>query len=87
MVYLRTNLSLMMERTGTGAVFFATDLDGKEIPKDLEFQTYGCDSGVLGPIPPIRFNSGKSVYEWNLPGSTSADCFRVITASSSSGKY
>lgn len=75
-----------MEKTGTGAVFFATDLDGKEVPKDLEFKAYGCPEMMSGKIPSVRFDASKRIYEWNLPNS-SADCYRVIAASSPSGKY
>ncbi len=76
-VYLRTNLSLMMEQSDGKSIMFATDFDGKNLPKDLGFESYGNTPGCNTDwVKNLKFNEAKSYYESN----DSNGCSSVIVA-------
>ncbi len=44
-LFIRSNLSLTLEKAGDRALLFATSLDGKTVPKDLTFKGYYFSQG------------------------------------------
>lgn len=63
-VYLRTNLSLMLEQSENKTIVFATDFDGKTIPSDLRFESFRTHAECNGEwAKDIRFNAEKQYYE------------------------
>lgn len=64
--YVRSNLSLTLEKGTDRSYLFAASFDGKELPSDLSFETYSYDSAsdrVSQNKAKIVWNAKRSVYE------------------------
>lgn len=68
-VYLRSNLALMMESSEKKTIVFATDFTGKILPKDLTFAGYQshpeCDTSWTSSL---KYNAEKNYYETPTSG-------------------
>jgi uncharacterized protein YfaS (alpha-2-macroglobulin family) len=75
-VYLRSNLALMMETSDKKTIVFATDYTGKVLPQDLKFTGHpsypGCDTSWVSKL---KYNASKSYYEAPVNG-----CVGVLVA-------
>ena len=62
--YIRSNLSLLLEQSEGKTIVFASDFDGKILPKDLKFEAFrtyfGCDTEWAKSL---KFNEAKNYYE------------------------
>jgi len=79
-VYLRSNLALMMETSDKETIVFATDYTGKILPQDLKFEGYssypGCDTSWVSKL---KYNAKKSYYEAPTSG-----CIGLLVAKNDS---
>ena len=71
-VFIRSNLSLALEKAANKTLLFATSYDGKILPKDLSFQAFTLAGASYLPVDvKIAWNAGKNVYE--IPGDAKID--------------
>lgn len=67
-LFIRSNLSLTLERGASGAILFASSFDGKKTPSDLTFEAY--EANAEGAMIPMKFtpqwNAAKKFYEISL---------------------
>jgi hypothetical protein len=80
-IYLRTNLSLMLEQSENSTIVFASDFDGKILPNDLKFESLRTYENCNGDwAKSLKFNAEKKYYET----SSKDACVGVLVAQNDS---